>query len=366
MKRIVCALFTALFFLYNGSALGAARSAILVESETGRVLYAQNADEALPMASTTKVMTALLALENAALSDRVTAGRNAFGVPGTSIYLTEGETLTMEQMLYGLMLSSGNDAAVAIAEHVDGSVDAFCAHMTRRARELGCENTVFLTPHGLPKNGHYTTARDLVTIARAAMAHETFRRIVSTTKANIPWAGRDFDRVLTNKNKLLSTYPGATGVKTGYTAAAGRCLVFSAERDGLSLLGAVLNCPDWFDVSAAILDEGFAAWRMVTALEQGEIVCEKAVSGGAKDTFSVAAARAVKAPMRLGEWPELTVELDPDVAAPLYRGDEVGRVTLSDRGETLLTVPLVAAEDVLTATFRTQLRRIGQGWLAAE
>ena len=133
MKRIVCALFTALFFLYNGSALGAARSAILVESETGRVLYAQNADEALPMASTTKVMTALLALENAALSDRVTAGRNAFGVPGTSIYLTEGETLTMEQMLYGLMLSSGNDAAVAIAEHVDGSVDAFCAHMTRRA-----------------------------------------------------------------------------------------------------------------------------------------------------------------------------------------------------------------------------------------
>ena len=183
----------------------------------------------------------------------------------------------MEDMLYGLMLASGNDAAVAIAEHIDGSVAAFCERMTARARELGCEHTVFLTPHGLPQDGHYTTAHDLALIAREAMKNETFRQIVSTTRATIPWEGREYDRILNNKNKLLTTYPGATGIKTGYTRAAGRCLVSSAQRDGMELICVVLNCADWFDESARLLDAAFAEYGWFTMLEAGETVREMQV-----------------------------------------------------------------------------------------
>lgn len=211
-----------------------AKAAVLIEKNTGRVLYRRNEETALPMASTTKVMTALLALEEGQLDDVVTVSRNAFGVPGTSIYLSEGEKLTLRDLLYGLMLASGNDAAVAIAEHIGGSVDAFCRRMTERAAELGCQNTVFLSPNGLPTLGHHTTAYDLALIAREAMDHPEFREIVSTRRASIPWEGRTYSRILNNKNRLLTDYDGATGIKTGYTKAAGRCLVFGAKRDGLS------------------------------------------------------------------------------------------------------------------------------------
>ena len=170
-----------------------ARAAVLIERNTGMVLLCHNENEPLPMASTTKVMTALLALEKGNLDDVVTVGRNAYGVPGTSIYLNLGEHITLRNLLYGLLLASGNDAAVAIAEHIGGSVEAFCAMMTERAAELGCENTVFVNPNGLPAEGHHTTAYDLALIAREAMKHETFREIVSTRRASIPWEGRSYD-----------------------------------------------------------------------------------------------------------------------------------------------------------------------------
>ena len=230
MKRIVAALFFFTVFLYNGAAKAEPAAAAVIEAETGRVLYAVNENVQLPMASTTKVMTALVAIENGQLSDLVTAGENAYGVPGTSIYLEKGESLTLEQLIYGLMLASGNDAAVAIAEHVGGSVGGFCALMNARAASLGCVNTHFVTPHGLPAADHYTTALDLCRIAQAAMEQPFFRRVVSTQRATIPWKNHPGDRVLNNKNRLLSTYPGALGIKTGYTKAAGRCLVFAAER----------------------------------------------------------------------------------------------------------------------------------------
>ena len=198
-----------------------ARAAVLIDRGTGMVLLCHNENEPLPMASTTKVMTALLALEKGNLDDVVTVGRNAYGVPGTSIYLNLGERITLRDLLYGLLLASGNDAAVAIAEHIGGSVEAFCAMMTERAAELGCENTVFVNPNGLPAEGHHTTAYDLALIAREAMKNETFREIVSTQRASIPWEGRSYDRVLNNKNRLLSDYEGATGIKTGRGALPG-------------------------------------------------------------------------------------------------------------------------------------------------
>ncbi|MBR5110279.1 MAG: D-alanyl-D-alanine carboxypeptidase [Clostridia bacterium] len=365
------ALFFGLILLYNGNGLaevtgGSPRSSILIEATTGQVLYEQNAHEPLPMASTTKIMTALVALERGDPDGLVTTGGNAFGVPGTSIYLSLGEQLTLRDMLYGLMLASGNDAAVAIAEHIGGDVDSFCEMMNARAADIGCENTVFATPHGLPAENHHTTARDLALIARTAMQNPAFREIVSTQRASIPWAGHEYDRILTNKNKLLSEYPGAIGVKTGYTKAAGRCLVFAAERDGLELIGAVLNCPDWFQEAAALLDRGFENWQMVSLLSAGETVRFLPVKNGTADTVRIVASGDVSAPVPLDRWPDLVLELPDILNAGLKQGDAIGTAKLLDNGQTLVTVPLVAAENVPERSFQSGWRRlVGQWPLAA-
>ena len=275
MKRWAAGLFIALFFLYNqcGALYGAlaegetsAKAACVMEMHTGRVLFEASSRERLPMASTTKVMTALLAIERGDLPAPVTCSQNAYGVSGTSIYLAQGETLTLEEMLLGLMLASGNDAAVAISEHIGGTTAQFVAMMNARAREIGAVNTHFANPHGLPDENHYTTAYDLALIAREAMGNATFRELVATERASIPWAGRDYDRQLRNKNRLLGSYPGATGVKTGYTSRAGRCLVFGASRDGMELVGVVLGCPDWFDEAERLLDGCFATYGMTRVL----------------------------------------------------------------------------------------------------
>ena len=327
-----------------------AASAIVIDAQHGTVLLSHQAEVERPMASTTKVMTALLALEECDLTELVTAGHNAFGVPGTSIYLSEGETLTMEDMLYGLMLASGNDAAVAIAEHIDGSVAAFCERMTARARELGCEHTVFLTPHGLPQDGHYTTAHDLALIAREAMKNETFRQIVSTTRATIPWEGREYDRILNNKNKLLTTYPGATGIKTGYTRAAGRCLVSSAQRDGMELICVVLNCADWFDESARLLEAGETVREMQVEVSDGTmlpIVAQGELGGVAsKDSL-----------------PSLELELPERLEAPIDRGEPLGTARMVVQGETVAQVPLVAGEAVERDDFPHRIRHYFSLWI---
>ncbi len=364
-KRFIAGLFFAALLLYNGSSAQAesAKSAILIEAETGRILYEHNAHQALPMASTTKVMTALIALENAALSDTVTAGPNAFGVPGTSIYLSEGEQLSLEDMLYGLMLSSGNDAAVAIAEHVAGSVDSFCRLMTLKAEQLGCENTLFSTPHGLPSSNHHTTAHDLALITREALKNDVFRQIVSTQRASIPWAGHDYNRVLNNKNSLLSTYEGALGVKTGYTKAAGRCLVFAAERNGMTVIGCVLNAPNWFQDAKEIMDRGFEAYEMVTLMEADQDVKALPVEKGEADSVMLYTEKALSAPMAKGTFPTLTLDIPEMLTAPVEKGQRIGTATLWDGEEALCTLPLYARQAVPAQSFRTWLLRIGEQWL---
>lgn len=341
-----------------------AASAIVIEAQNGTVLLSHQAEVEHPMASTTKVMTALLALEECDLTELVTAGRNAFGVPGTSIYLSEGETLTMEDMLYGLMLASGNDAAVAIAEHIDGSVAAFCQRMTARARELGCEHTVFLTPHGLPQDGHYTTAHDLALIAREAMKNETFRQIVSTTRATIPWEGREYDRILNNKNKLLTSYAGATGIKTGYTRAAGRCLVSSAQRDGMEIICVVLNCADWFDESARLLDAAFAQYGWFTMLEAGETAREMPVEASGGAALRIVAQSALGGAAPKDSLPDLELELPQRLEAPIARGEVVGTARMVARGETVAQVPLVAGEAVQRDDFPNRIRHYFSLWLS--
>lgn len=339
-----------------------ARAAVLIERGTGMVLLAHNETLPLPMASTTKVMTALMALEKGDLEDVVTVGRNAYGVPGTSIYLGLGERITLRDLLYGLMLASGNDAAVAIAEHIGGSVDGFCRMMNQRAAELGCEDTLFLNPNGLPAEGHHTTAYDLALIAREAMKHKTFREIVSTRRASIPWEGRSYDRILNNKNRLLGDYEGATGIKTGYTRAAGRCLVFGARRDGMEVIGVVLNCGDWFNEAARLMDMGFERYEGFTALDAGETVRVLPVADGRQDTAAICAGGELAAPVPRGEIPTLEYDLPDSLPAGLELGSEVGEARILLDGRTLAAVPLVLAEGLPPRDYAFELERVLRCW----
>lgn len=358
----------ALFFMYNhvgGLAQGetSAKAACILDQRTGRVLFECNMHARLPMASTTKVMTALLAIELGNAESEVVCSDQAFGVPGTSIYLQQGETLTLEQMLLGLMLSSGNDAAVAIAEHIGGSVEDFVALMNARAREIGAVNTHFANPHGLPDDSHYTTAYDLALIARAAMENDAFRRIVSMQRASIPWEGRTYKRQLNNKNRLLSDYPGATGIKTGYTSKAGRCLVFGALRDNLELTGVVLGCSNWFDEAARLMDGCFQTYSMVRVLGPTLPAGEIAVTGGRADRVGMCVMEDMSVPLSEGESAQIVLDVPDAVAAPVYPGMHLGTAKLVAGGRVYAEGEVVASGRVESDRVTLNVRRVMAGWI---
>ena len=338
-----------------------AKAAVLIDAASGRILYALNENEMLPMASCTKIMTALLALENSALDETVTAGKNAHGVSGTSIYLSEGESLSMEQMLYGLMLRSGNDAAVAIAEHIAGSVEAFCEMANERARELNADAS-FANPHGLDAPGHRASALGLARIMRQAMKNEAFRTITGTKKKIIPWVGNEYSRVLENKNRLLSTYAGATGGKTGYTSKAGRCLVFSAERDGMELIGVVLNCYTWFDSAEKLLDYGFDNYRMEHAFRAGEAVAAAAVLDGDSASVAAVAADALAAAVDKDGRAWVQAHTAP-LQAPVLLGQVIGSAVLLDGNIEADRCSLVAGANVTAWSMRSALRSLIRNWV---
>lgn len=335
-----------LFLLVTGSVKAeemptvSAKSAILIEYTTGKVLYAKNAEERLPMASTTKIMTALLALETANLSDVVTIGPNAAGVEGSSMYLKAGETMTMEDLLYGLMLSSGNDAAVAIAEHIAGSEEAFAERMTARAKELGCVNTQFKNANGLPDEKHYTTALELACITGKAMENETFRKIVASTSA------RAGGRYLSNHNKMLSIYEGAIGVKTGYTKAAGRTLVSAAKRDDITLIAVTLNAPDDWDDHSKMLDYGFERMEKRQIVFSGKNAGEIKVDGGTKESVSALFASDFFLPVLKTEKVEIKCLLPESIPAPIKAGQEIGSAEVFLEGVKMGEVELLSMEDV--------------------
>ena len=339
----------------------AAKGAVLIEAESGRVLFEQNADERLPMASTTKIMTALLALENCRPDEVITTPHEAAGVPGTSIYLSENERLTMEQMLYGLMLRSGNDAATAIGVHVGGSVNEFVEMMNKRAEEMGVD-AEFVNPHGLDVEGHRASARALAMIMREAMKNEDFARITSTTKKIIPWEGNDYSRVLYNKNRLLTSYDGTLGGKTGYTSRAGRCLVFAARRDGMTLIGCVLNCSTWFDTAESLLNYGFENYMAVTAIKAGDVVEKVPVAGGQEHSVDIVAAEALRFPLGVGE--DYVVRMDiKAAAAPVKAGAAAGEAYAIIDGEVVARAELVYGCDVEENDLEGAFRRILGNWL---
>ena len=320
MNKLVCGALLALLMLPRAGALSA-QAAIVIDADTGAVLQEQNADACLPMASTTKIMTALVALGEGS-ADRVYTVKKAYTqVEGSSMYLQEGEKLTLRDTLYGLMLASGNDAAVAIAGEC-GGMEAFVRKMNDKAAALGLTSTHFDNPNGLPSETHYTTARELAKLTAAALHDPVFRQIVSTRSYTVN------GRTLVNHNRLLSTYDGAIGVKTGYTRAAGRCLVSAAERNGRTIVCVTLSDPDDWRDHAALLDAGFAQYSEVTLHEAGAEIAVQRVQGGDTSTVPLVAKSTVTAYLLPGERERLqTVRYGEKICyAPVVRLASAGRV----------------------------------------
>ena len=303
-----------------------AKSAVLIEADSGTVILSRNADLRLPMASTTKIMTALVALELAAPDTVITVDACAVGVEGSSIYLVEGEELTLEQLLYALLLESANDAAVAIAVGLAGSVEAFAAHMNEKARALGLSDTHFENPHGLDGETHYTTAYELAKITQAVLANGLLRTIVSTRKTTIPHAGTDGVRLLVNHNKLLRLYDGCIGVKTGFTQKSGRCLVSAAERDGVTLIAVTLHAPDDWRDHTALFDYGFTQFESVVLCEEEAIRYTLPLAGGTEESVTLCNADALRKTLPTGHGRIThTVESAHFEYAPIRAGEILGK-----------------------------------------
>ncbi len=338
---------------------------VLIEAQTGRVLFAQNAYKQLPMASTTKIMTALLAVEHGGLQEVLSVPKEASGVEGSSIYLEAGEHITFENLIYGLMMHSGNDAAMAIALHVSGSVEAFAEKMNERAQAIGAKQTHFVNPHGLPDDAHYTTAYDLALIAAEAMKNATFRTIVSTTDRTIPWEGHPWDRALHNKNKMLYRYDGANGIKTGYTKAAGRCLVTGAERGGMQLICVVLNCPNMYEDSEALLDYGFSEFSPVKVLAKNALLCKIPLQNGTEPALEVRLKDDIVVPLAQSEKGGVSVRIaaESGLKAPLAAGTLLGRAEVYLGDTLLLTRELRCAQEVPEAPLSFYWNRVLRSWL---
>lgn len=316
-----------------------AQSYLVMDAATGTVLFEQSAHERRPMASTTKIMTTLLALEED-LDTPFKADEKSLQVEGSSMGLLPGDEVTLRDLCYGMMLSSGNDSATLTATHIAGSVEGFAKEMNARAAEIGMTDTQFKNPSGLPDDEHYSTAYDMALLAREALENETFAEICSTDKIKLSFGNPPAARWLENHNRLLSMYEGCIGVKTGFTKAAGRCLVSAAERDGRRLICVTLNAPDDWNDHAALFDAGFA--RETKKLWSKEEAVSISVTGGTQTKVEAYTEQNLES-YTDGEVEVLT---HPFYYAPIAAGDVVGTVRLKNEDGTEQRIPLLAKEGV--------------------
>ena len=319
-----------------------AKSAILINADTGEVILEYNADERLGMASTTKIMTAIIAIESEKLDNTFTIPNEATGIEGSSLYLKSGESLTLRELVTGLMLQSANDAAEAIAIIVGGNVDSFVDMMNKKSLDWGLKNTHFANPHGLASDDHYTTARELAIIASYAIKNKSFQEICSMRTASIP--GTDYTRHITNHNKMLTIYEGAYGIKTGFTKATGRCLVSAARRNGVNLIAVTLNAPnDWKD-HKLLLDYGFSSIECVDLAFSGQLISSIPIFGGTLNSTSVYIKNDVSVYLKKNRNSIVEkIEINHPQFAPVYQGDEVGRIVFYLDGLEIASSPLCAS-----------------------
>lgn len=313
---------------------------ILVDGTTGRVLSGNNADSQSLIASTTKIMTALVVCEQCNVLDRMRIPKEAVGIEGSSMYLKEGEVLTIQDLLYGLMLSSGNDAAVALAIYCGGTVEGFAGLMNDKAYVLGMTGSHFVNPNGLDAPGHYSTARDLAILAAYAMENPIFRQTVSTKTVRIG------ERTLQNHNKLLWRVEGADGVKTGYTQAAGRILVSSVTRQGRRLIAVTINDRnDWAD-HGALYQEGFTRFQIKNVISAGDVLGWVDTAGGTGEKVSLIAREDFDYALAPGETPEVVITGPGFVYAPVEAGQDAGFARITLGGKTIGSVSMVYGDTV--------------------
>ncbi len=322
-----------LFVPMKAAAVSAQRAAVM-DAATGRLLFSKNADQRSLIASTTKIMTALLICEKCNVLDQMRIPKEAVGVEGSSMYLQEGEKLTLQELLYGLMLSSGNDAAVALALYCSGSIEEFANQMNDKAVKLGMTQTHFVNPNGLDAENHYSTARDLAILASYAMENPIFSKTVSTKTITIG------QRALRNHNKLLWRYPGADGVKTGFTRAAGRILVSSAAKNRRRLVAVTINAPDDWNDHAHLLDDGFSKYNLQRIVTMGDCVGYRELVGGNAERVSVLAAENYVYSIAADETPQILLPGPGFLYAPVVEGGDAGYayVILSGKAVDKITV----------------------------
>ena len=351
-----------------------AQAAILMDAKTGDVLYGHQIHKHLAPASTTKIMTAILAIESSRLDEKATVSSKAAGTGGSSMHLFASQNLTLHELVTGLLMRSGNDAAVAISEHLAGSEEAFVAQMNERARSLGAMNTHFRNPHGLSAPGHYSSAFDLAWMTRHALLQPVFSSIVATRETTIDWLdrrGKEKDVHLRNTNKLLWMLEDADGVKTGTTGEAGPCLVSSATRGNQRLIAVVLHDHSRWQDSLALLQYGFSAFDLFEYADAGQFIATVPVEKGTAPAVDVQLAQHAALAVKPDEYSQVTVELDlPEkIKAPVYEGQKVGEVVffIGDKGAK--TVDIVASKSVTEATLTgsffdglLNLFRLGERW----
>lgn len=329
------------------------KGAVLIDGKNGRVFFELNKDEKLPMASTTKIMTALIALEEENIDDYFTVNKTALKVEGSSMGLLEGDKATLRVLAAGMLLASGNDAANAAAIKISGSVEKFVRLMNKRAKEMGLENTSFETPSGLDGENHYSTAYDMAVLAKNALLNPDFAAICGEKSLRLEYGNPPYPRWLSNHNKLLKTFEGATGIKTGFTKKSGRCLVSSAEREGISLICVTLGCPDDWNYHTALYNEYFGKLDEVKLTENSDVT-EIAVSGGTEKTVK-AVPMEVSASLFKGEEEKIKIVISkpPFLFAPVEKGEIVGKIMFYIDNELIAETPL-AAENKIETVFKNK------------
>lgn len=341
-----------------------ARGCVVLETTTHRKLFAQNENKKMPMASTTKIMTAITALENCQdLDEKFEISPKAVGVAGTSLYLRKGDVYSTRDLLYALMLISGNDASVAIAEHVGGSASEFVTKMNELAKNIGAKNTHFANTHGLDADGHYTTAYDLALITSYALENDTFREIVSTKNIKIT-NGEGENRFLKNKNKLLFTMEGCVGVKTGFTDDAGRCLVSAIEINGLRLVCVVLNCGPMFEESATLLQSCAKDYKLYDLTSFYDYEQTLKVVDGRKETVRVGTKEKFVFPLTENEVGKLKYVYDcPEfLQSPMAKNTEIGKIEIFLGNDLLFSEKIYTIEDIKPKSILQRMQDFFGNW----
>ena len=356
MKKVICFFIIVCLIcptLNVYAVANSAKAAILINADTGEVIYEHNADERLPMASTTKIMTGLLLCENGELQKEITVTDQMIRVEGSSMGLLAGDKVTLHDLLYGLMLASGNDAANVFAYVLGGTVNGFVKKMNNKADELGLNNTNFVTPSGLDAEEHYTTARDLANLTRIALQNEDFAAAVSSKSAVLNYGNPPYRRTLTNHNKLLKSFDGAIGVKTGFTKKSGRCLVSAAERDGKRIIAVTLKDPnDWSD-HKELLEYGLTKIN-ITEIKPDVQNYKIPVISGEEAAIAVDIEPFVFSSLSQENF-SCTVNLPKFLYAPIEKGEVIGSVIYKSKDNVIEEIDIKAEKQVSKVNLKVSI-----------